>query len=86
MHTHPGHPDRRGDFGDRGAAQDRTDRVKALLNLRQDNQSHSRPPEHDDAHEHRPQEGADHGQVLSVSWYKTVKHHPLQDNLTARCM
>jgi hypothetical protein len=37
------------------------------------------PPERDDAHEHRPQHGADHGQVFGISRYETVKHHPRQD-------
>jgi len=56
MHTHPGHPDRGCDLGHRRARQDGTDRVQTLLNLRQDNQSHSRPPRVHGAHEHRPQD------------------------------
>jgi hypothetical protein len=42
VHSHPG-----GHLGNLSAIQDRTDRVQALLDNRQDNQSQSRPPQSD---------------------------------------
>jgi hypothetical protein len=66
MHANPRHPECGRDLDHRGARQHGTDRVQSLLNLGQDNQSHSRPPTVA-APTNTALRMADYGQLLSIN-------------------
>ena len=73
VHSHPG-----GYLNNISAIQDRPDRVQALLDNRQDNQTQSRPPQHDIPRKRRTRV-AETGPLSHITWRKNVARQPTED-------
>jgi hypothetical protein len=80
MHRRPVHPDAGSDFRDIRTRQNGANRVQALLNHRQDNQSQSRPPRSTDAPRRRRGTRCRNRPLLQITWRTRVAHQSTEDS------